>query len=104
MCVQYTTRECGVNFTHWYYANPGISERACCLRHWPFQDTALCATFIVDLEPLNVITGANGAGKSNLYKALRLLANIAHGHIVRTIAQEGGFPSTFWAGPELAVL
>ena len=55
---------------------------------------------IVPLERLNVVTGPNGAGKSNLYKALRLLANIAHGHIVRTIAHEGGFGSTLWAGPE----
>lgn len=55
---------------------------------------------IVALHQLNVVTGPNGSGKSNLYRSLRLLANIAHGHIVRTIAQEGGFRSTFWAGPE----
>ena len=29
---------------------------------------------ILPLQPLNVVTGANGVGKSNLYKALRLLA------------------------------
>ena len=34
------------------------------------------------LEPLNVVTGANGSGKSSLYRALRLLADIAQGRIV----------------------
>ncbi len=52
------------------------------------------------LEPLNVVTGANGTGKSSLYRALRLLADIAQGRIVRAIAAEGGLGSTLWAGPE----
>ena len=30
----------------------------------------------VGLERLNVVTGANGSGKSNLYRALRLLHDI----------------------------
>ena len=55
---------------------------------------------VVPLERLNIVTGPNGAGKSNLYRALRLLANIAHGDIVRSIAHEGGFDSILWAGPE----
>ena len=33
--------------------------------------------FVVSLRRLNVVTGANGSGKSNLYRALRLLAEIA---------------------------
>jgi len=52
------------------------------------------------LGPLNVITGANGSGKSNIYRALRLLAETAQGRIIQTLAQEGGLPSTLWAGPE----
>jgi predicted ATPase len=55
---------------------------------------------VVALEPLTVVTGANGAGKSSLYRSLRLLADIAHGNVVRAIAQEGGLDSTLWAGPE----
>lgn len=31
----------------------------------------------VTLGPLNVVTGANGSGKSSLYRALKLLADIA---------------------------
>lgn len=55
---------------------------------------------VVALEPLTVVTGANGAGKSSLYRSLRLLADIAHGNVVRAIAREGGLDSTLWAGPE----
>lgn len=52
------------------------------------------------LGQLNLITGANGSGKSNLYRALRLLAETAHGGVVNALAREGGLPSTLWAGPE----
>jgi predicted ATPase len=52
------------------------------------------------LGRLNVVTGANGSGKSNLYRALRLLADTARGGIIATLAREGGFESTLWAGPE----
>jgi len=52
------------------------------------------------LEPLNVVTGANGSGKSSLYRSLRLLAEIAQGRVIRAIAAEGGLQSTLWAGPE----
>jgi predicted ATPase len=52
------------------------------------------------LESLNVVTGANGSGKSSLYRALRLLADIAQGGIIASLTQEGGFASALWAGPE----
>jgi len=55
---------------------------------------------VVPLGKLNIIKGANGSGKSNLYKALRLLADTAVGGIVSSLAREGGLQSTFWAGPE----
>src|ERR1700682_3637603 len=55
---------------------------------------------IVPLRRLNVITGANGSGKSSLYKALRLLADTAQGRVVTSLAREGGLQSTLWAGPE----
>jgi predicted ATPase len=50
--------------------------------------------------PLTVVTGANGAGKSSLYRALRLLADVAQGRIIQSLAREGGLNSTLWAGPE----
>lgn len=55
---------------------------------------------VMPLGRLNLITGANGSGKSNLYKALRLLAETGRGGVVNALAAEGGLESTFWAGPE----
>jgi predicted ATPase len=55
---------------------------------------------VIPLQRLNVITGANGSGKSSLYRALRLLADTAQGRVVSSIAREGGLQSTLWAGPE----
>jgi len=55
---------------------------------------------VIPLGRLNVITGENGSGKSNLYRALRLLAESAQGGVVNALAKEGGLESTFWAGPE----
>jgi predicted ATPase len=49
---------------------------------------------------LTVITGANGSGKSNLYRGLRLLAETAQGGVINALAREGGLQSTLWAGPE----
>jgi predicted ATPase len=55
---------------------------------------------VIELSPLTVVTGPNGSGKSSLYRALRLLGDLAHGRIVASLAAEGGLPSTLWAGPE----
>jgi predicted ATPase len=54
----------------------------------------------LSLRPLNVVTGANGSGKSSLYRAVRLLADIAQGRVIQSLAAEGGLHSTLWAGPE----
>jgi predicted ATPase len=55
---------------------------------------------VIPLANLNLVTGANASGKSNLYKSLRLLAETAQGGVVSALAKEGGLDSTFWAGPE----
>ncbi len=57
-------------------------------------------SLVLPLGRLNLITGANGSGKSNLYRALRLLAETAQGGVVNALAREGGLESSFWAGPE----
>ncbi|WP_417503881.1 AAA family ATPase [Marinomonas gallaica] len=54
----------------------------------------------IPLGRLNLVTGENGSGKSNLYKALRLLAKVGDGGLVRSLAEDGGLESVFWAGPE----
>ncbi|GAA3128140.1 putative ATPase [Kribbella aluminosa] len=55
---------------------------------------------VMPLGGLNVVTGANGTGKSSLYKALRLLADASRNGAVAALAREGGLQSTLWAGPE----
>ena len=55
---------------------------------------------VMPLDRLNLVTGPNGSGKSNLYRALRLLAEIAQGRVIPSLAREGGLESTLWAGPE----
>lgn len=55
---------------------------------------------VLELGRITVITGANGAGKSSIYRALSLLADIAQDRIVQSLAADGGLPSTLWAGPE----
>lgn len=55
---------------------------------------------VLPLGQLNVITGANGSGKSSVYRSLRLLADVAQNAVVASLAREGGLSSTFWAGPE----
>lgn len=50
------------------------------------------------VEACSIFVGANGVGKSNLYKALGLLRGAADGTITRAIAHEGGIESVLWAG------
>ena len=56
--------------------------------------------FRLPLQGLNIISGANGSGKSNCYRALQLLAKTATGGVISALANEGGLASTLWAGPE----
>lgn len=52
----------------------------------------------IPLGAINVITGPNGCGKSNLYHALALLGKSSAGLLARSLALEGGMPSILWAG------
>ncbi|MBC9819806.1 AAA family ATPase [Terrabacter sp. MAHUQ-38] len=54
---------------------------------------------VVPLHGLDVVTGANGSGKSSLYRSLRLLAGCGRGDVIATLAREGGLESALWAGP-----
>ncbi|MEX3771289.1 AAA family ATPase, partial [Mycolicibacterium fortuitum] len=55
---------------------------------------------ILPLAELTVVTGANGTGKSSIYRALRLLADCGRGQVIGSLAREGGLQSVLWAGPE----
>ncbi|MXQ13433.1 AAA family ATPase [Microvirga makkahensis] len=48
--------------------------------------------------PLSVFVGANGTGKTNLYRSLQLLQSAASGTLTHDLAAEGGFDSVYWAG------
>jgi predicted ATPase len=53
------------------------------------------------LTRLDVFVGANGVGKTNLYRALELLRAAADNSLGATLARDG-MASTFWAGPRRA--
>jgi predicted ATPase len=55
---------------------------------------------IMPLSRLTVVTGANGTGKSSVYRALGLLAACARNEVIGSLAREGGLESVLWAGPE----
>ncbi|GAB3976389.1 AAA family ATPase [Plantactinospora veratri] len=70
------------------------------IRTLAVQNYRSLRSLVVELGRLTVVTGANGTGKSSLYRALRLLADSARNGAVAALAREGGLPSTLWAGPE----
>src|SRR5215204_6351940 len=71
-----------------------IISRLCISGYRSLRDVRL------GIGQLTVVTGPNGSGKSSLYRALRLLADVAQGRIIQALAAEGGLDSTLWAGPE----
>ncbi|HYM31260.1 MAG TPA: AAA family ATPase [Candidatus Cybelea sp.] len=50
------------------------------------------------VDRLTVFVGANGVGKTNLYRALQLVQAAATGALSRELAAEGGMESAYWAG------
>src|SRR5689334_19478662 len=70
------------------------------LRHIHVAGYRSVRDLTLDLQPINVLTGPNGCGKSNLYNSLVLIGRAAQGQLARAIAEEGGTPSIFWAGGE----
>ncbi|MBO3086246.1 AAA family ATPase [Cellulomonas fengjieae] len=56
----------------------------------------------VGLGNLTVVTGANGSGKTSVYRALRLLAEVARDGAVSSLAREGGMRSAVHAGRRTA--
>lgn len=50
------------------------------------------------LDRLTVVTGTNGAGKTTVHRALRLLADIVRDGAVSSLAREGGMRSALHAG------
>ena len=79
----------------------GLSSVEAVLRTLAIENYRSLRHLVLPLTSLNVVTGANGSGKSSLYRSLRLLADGARNGMVSALAREGGLPSTLWAGPEV---
>jgi predicted ATPase len=52
----------------------------------------------INLSDINLITGANGCGKSNLFNAFKLIKSAAEGRLSYALAHEGGFERVLWGG------
>ena len=50
------------------------------------------------LGPVSVLLGENGAGKTNLLRALELLQAAACGTICQMLVEEGGLERVLWSG------
>ena len=56
----------------------------------------------LDLRPLNVVIGANGAGKSNLIGAFRLLDQMLQQRLQEYVARQGGAARILHFGPKIS--
>lgn len=55
---------------------------------------------VLDIDRLTVVTGANGTGKSNLYRALGLLADCGTSRMIPSLATMGGLQAVRFAGEQ----
>ncbi|MET0788368.1 MAG: AAA family ATPase [Cellulomonas sp.] len=55
-------------------------------------------SLVLGLDRLTVVTGANGSGKTSVYRVLRLLADIVRDGAISSLAREGGMRSAVHAG------
>lgn len=71
------------------------------LRELRVRDYRSIRRLHLPISDVTTVVGENGSGKSNLYKALMLLAACANGDFAKVMAAEGGMPSAMWAGRRL---
>ena len=68
------------------------------LRALHFRGYRSLRDFQLRLGKVTVVTGENGVGKSNVYRALALMRRMAQGEFAAAVAEDGGLPSLLWAG------
>jgi predicted ATPase len=68
------------------------------LRSLHFKGYRSLRDFRMKLGKVTVVTGENGVGKSNVYRALEMVQRMAQGRFAAAVAGEGGLPSMLWAG------
>ncbi|MEB3332130.1 MAG: AAA family ATPase [Synechococcaceae cyanobacterium] len=76
-----------------------MNARSPALSHLAVNGYRSLQQLSLPLGGLTLVCGANGCGKSNLYRSLGLIAAAARGDLVAALAAEGGLPAVFWAGP-----
>src|SRR5271156_5642118 len=76
----------------------GIASMALALHEVPAAGYRSLRRIRFPVRRLSVFVGANGVGKTNLYRALQLLQASAAGTLSRELAAEGGMDSALWAG------
>ena len=59
--------------------------------------------FELNLRQVTVVSGKNGVGKSNFYRAIKLVKALAEGRFSQALAGEGGMSSVMWAGAPRSV-
>ena len=79
---------------------PKGSKQTLALTHLAVAGYRSLQQLTLPLGGLTLVCGANGCGKSNLYRSLGLITAAARGDLVAALAAEGGLPAVFWAGPE----
>ena len=80
--------------------NRSASATAASLSHLAVAGYRSLQQLMLPLAELTLVCGVNGCGKSNLYRALGLIAAAARGDLVAALAAEGGLPAVMWAGPD----
>jgi predicted ATPase len=68
------------------------------VREFKAQEFRSLKNISYPMSSLDVFVGANGVGKTNLYRSLELLQSAAANTLARDLASEGGLESAMWAG------
>jgi predicted ATPase len=75
-----------------------VEQAAGALQHVHIRGYRSLRDIFLPLSQCTLVVGPNGSGKTNVYRAVQLLADAGAGCLGRSIAEEGGMQSIVWAG------